>query len=73
MKKTITSKDPRKSFILDLLKSKSGGSKVTKLMEDNESYIGDCLAYEYGKYTRLGTVSVKKVAVIEKLISGKAG
>lgn len=69
--KKITAKDPRKNFILDLLKSKSGGSKVTQLMEDKQNYIGECFSYECGRFKRIGPVRVKKVDVIEIMIAAK--
>jgi hypothetical protein len=66
--KHITSKDPRKVYVVDLLKAESGGNKVTNLHEDGTHYIGDCHRYAGArKYERIGEFKVAKRPEIEEM------
>lgn len=58
--KSVKSTDPRKRFVMTVLKLKSGGNKVTSIKESvTEHYFtGTCLKGNRSGYTNLGTFKV---------------
>jgi hypothetical protein len=66
MAKNVTSRDPRKPFIVAALKRKAQASKVTLLVETTQGgFQGNCLAHGRTGYQTLGTFTVTRAEVVE--------